>query len=456
MSVATLCSEDIEDFGECEVMTISADMNMCCNVILWDNCDYSKPVHPPVLGPNIGFWVPCWKIPPPFSLPLHLHLLLRVTLPALRSPKRGACSPGGAPPIPLLLHCRRRPLPLTINWMPTLAVVPLTPRILAWTVPPTPWITTLAVPLILAAVPPSPGLLLQLLHSILEGTHLPLQDIPLPTDWQTKRTSLLVPVVPHLETHNWTNNSSLTGLYQSFSGTFTKLKSLSCSPRKKQGNTNRTNSAITRLLLNIPVMALFLIVQKRYARVQDNVWQTWYMIQNRLVTNITSEYYLKTRLLVFIFGRTVVNPSLKKKVLERPWLVFELFDFFSNPPCWLVRGKFKRIQAVSRSDRRWWRRWRQPKLMGARPGWHEKGNWPKETILPPGWLCHWDGWNLVTMRGSSQHQSQTLNLSHFFKDSDQESDLIRSQPVARYEVSLHSLRALVALCLNLRNGNDDG
>ena len=129
---------------------------------------------------------------------------------------------------------------------------------------------------------------------------------------------------------------------------------------------------------------------------------------------------------------------------------------FSNPPCWLVRGKFKRIQAVSRSDRRWWRRWRQPKLMGARPGWHEKGNWPKDTILPPGWQCHCDKWNLVTMRGSSQHQSQTLNLSHFFKDSDQESDLIRSQPVARYEVSLHSLRALVALCLNLRNGNDDG
>ena len=44
----------------------------------------------------------------------------------------------------------------------------------------------------------------------------------------------------------------------------------------------------------------------------------------------------------------------------------------------------------------------------------------------------------------------------FFKDSEQDSDLIRSQPVARYEVSLHSLRALVALCLSLRNGNDDG
>ena len=261
------------------------ELNMCCNVILWDNCDYSKPVHPPVLGPNIGFWVPCWKIPPPFSLPLHLHLLLRVTLPALRSPKRGACSPGGAPPIPLLLHCRRRPLPLTINWMPTLAVVPLTPRILAWTVPPTPWITTLAVPLILAAVPPSPGLLLQLLHSILECAHLPLQDVPLPADWQTKRTSLLVPVVPHLETQKWTHKSSLTGLYQSFSGTFTKLKSLSCSPRKKQGNTYRTNSAIARLLLNVPVMALLLIVQKRYARRPDMIFAKLF-IHQRIFHNL--------------------------------------------------------------------------------------------------------------------------------------------------------------------------
>ena len=106
-----LSIEDIiEDFGECEVMShdhISADMTLCWNMSLWDKCDYSKPVHPPVLAPDIDFWVPCWKIPPPFSLSLHLHLLIKVLLPALQYPKRGACSPGGGPPIPLLLNCRR-------------------------------------------------------------------------------------------------------------------------------------------------------------------------------------------------------------------------------------------------------------------------------------------------------------------------------------------------------------
>ena len=142
-----------------------------------------KPVHSPVLPPghlpvasllpHTGFRLPGRKGPSPFGL-------LKVTLPAwilsaLQSPIRSASSPWGAPSVPLLLQCRWRPLPLPINRMP--ALVSLVARIPSMT----------------------PSLLLELPDPILESANLSLKDVPLSTDGQTKRTPLLVPIVPHLQ-----------------------------------------------------------------------------------------------------------------------------------------------------------------------------------------------------------------------------------------------------------------
>ena len=45
----------------------------------------------------------------------------------------------------------------------------------------------------------TPSLLLELPDPILESANLSLKDVPLSTDGQTKRTPLLVPIVPHLQ-----------------------------------------------------------------------------------------------------------------------------------------------------------------------------------------------------------------------------------------------------------------